>query len=99
MASKLASTSGRHSSSNTATNWTSQQNKLFEKALSIYDKDTPDRWHNVASMVGGKTPQEVKKHYEILLEDLDCIEAGQVPLPNYKSSSANNGERSGASRY
>lgn len=73
------------SSSSTATNWTSKQNKLFEKALAIYDKDTPDRWHNVASMVDGKSPEEVKKHYEILLEDLNCIEAGQVPFPNYKS--------------
>jgi len=78
------------SSSNTATNWTSQQNKVFENALAIYDKDTPDRWHNVASMVGGKTPQEVKRHYELLLEDLDSIEAGQVPFPNYKSSGSNN---------
>jgi hypothetical protein len=63
--------------------WSAEENKIFENALAIYDKDTPDRWHNVASMVGGKNPDEVKRHYEILLEDLNCIEAGKVPIPNY----------------
>ncbi|GLJ07154.1 hypothetical protein SUGI_0059830 [Cryptomeria japonica] len=64
--------------------WSGEENKMFETALAIYDKDTPDRWQNVASMVGGgKSPDEVKKHYEILLEDLNCIENGKVPLPDY----------------
>ena len=66
--------------------WTSKQNKQFETALAVHDKDTPDRWHNVASMVDGKSPEEVKRNYEILVEDLNCIEAGQVPFPDYKSS-------------
>ncbi|KAE9620381.1 hypothetical protein Lal_00019130 [Lupinus albus] len=66
--------------------WTPKQNKLFEKALAKYDKDTPDRWQNVAKAVGGKSPDEVKKHYEILLEDLRHIESGRIPIPNYKSS-------------
>lgn len=92
---KSVSSPGMNSSSNTATNWTSEQNKLFENALAIYDKDTPDRWHNVALMVGGKSPQEVKRHYEILLEDLNCIEAGQVPFPQYKSPGSKSGDRSG----
>lgn len=80
------------SSSNITASWTFKQNKLFENALAIYDKDTPDRWRNVASMVGGKSPEEVKRHYEILLEDLNCIEAGHVPFPNYISSSSNSRE-------
>ncbi|GLJ19560.1 hypothetical protein SUGI_0353470 [Cryptomeria japonica] len=66
--------------------WTTKQNKLFEKAIAIYDKDTPDRWENVAAMVDGKAPAEVKKHYEILIDDLESIEAGHVPFPNYRSS-------------
>lgn len=49
--------------------WTQKENKLFEKALAKFDKDTPDRWHNVAKAVGGKTAEEVKRHYEILIED------------------------------
>ncbi|XP_010254802.1 PREDICTED: protein RADIALIS-like 3 [Nelumbo nucifera] len=78
----MASSSLRSSSSS----WTPKQNKLFEKALALYDKDTPDRWHNVARAVGGKSAEEVKRHYEILIEDLKYIESGQVPFPNYRSS-------------
>ncbi|XP_022726418.1 protein RADIALIS-like 3 [Durio zibethinus] len=65
--------------------WTPKQNKLFEKALAQYDKDTPDRWHDVAKAVGGKTAEEVKRHYEILIEDLKHIESGRIPIPNYRS--------------
>ncbi|XAR59550.1 hypothetical protein NMG60_11015425 [Bertholletia excelsa] len=67
--------------------WTPQQNKLFEQALAHYDKDTPARWESVARAVGGgKSAEEVKRHYEILLEDLRRIETGRVPLPNYRSN-------------
>ncbi|XWS62783.1 hypothetical protein CRYUN_Cryun06bG0040300 [Craigia yunnanensis] len=51
-----------------------------------YDKDTPDHWHNVAKAVGGKTAEEVKRHYEILIEDLKHIESGRIPFPNYRST-------------
>ncbi|MBA0572625.1 hypothetical protein Golob_002952 [Gossypium lobatum] len=68
--------------------WTPKQNKLFEKALAQFDKDTPDRWQNVATAVGGnKTAEEVKRHYEILIQDLEHIESGRIPIPKYKSSS------------
>ncbi|XP_002889017.2 protein RADIALIS-like 6 [Arabidopsis lyrata subsp. lyrata] len=69
--------------------WTFNQNKMFERALAVYDKDTPDRWHNVAKAVGGKTVEEVKRHYDILVEDLINIETGRVPLPNYKTFESN----------
>lgn len=73
-------------SRSSSTTWTVKQNKSFEKALAVYDKDTPDRWYNVAKAVGGKTVEEVKRHYEILVEDLKHIESGQIPLPNYKTT-------------
>ncbi|URE46014.1 Chromatin modification-related protein [Musa troglodytarum] len=71
--------------------WTAQQNKLFERALAVYDKDTPDRWQNVARAVGGKTVDEVKRHYELLVEDLKFIESNRVPCPYYKSSGSRAG--------
>ncbi|KAK4757234.1 hypothetical protein SAY87_007361 [Trapa incisa] len=64
-----------------SSSWTAQQNKAFEKALALYDKDTPDRWQNVAKAVGGKTAEEVRRHYQVLLEDVKYIEAGNVPYP------------------
>ncbi|KAJ0229484.1 Protein RADIALIS-like 6 [Hirschfeldia incana] len=69
--------------------WTFQQNKMFERALAVYDEDTPDRWRNVANAVGGKSVEEVKRHYDILVEDLISIETGRVPLPNYKTHESN----------
>ncbi|KAK7406708.1 hypothetical protein VNO78_08338 [Psophocarpus tetragonolobus] len=69
-----------------ASSWTGRQNKLFEEALAIYDRETPERWHNVARAVG-KTVEEVKRHYEILKEDVKRIERGQIPLPTYTGSS------------
>ncbi|KAI4318349.1 hypothetical protein MLD38_032068 [Melastoma candidum] len=76
------------SSSISRGSWTAQQNKAFEKALAVFDKDTPDRWHNVARAVGGKTPEEVKRHYELLVEDVNHIERGRVPFPNHWTTSA-----------
>ncbi|KAK3022042.1 hypothetical protein RJ639_047432 [Escallonia herrerae] len=74
MASNSMSTHGSGS-------WTAKQNKAFEKALAVYDKDTPDRWHNVAKAVGGKTAEEVRRHYEILVDDIKRIENGQDEEP------------------
>ncbi|KAI6688253.1 hypothetical protein NL676_025081 [Syzygium grande] len=65
--------------------WTAKQNKLFENALAMHDKDTPDRWQNLARAVGGnKSAEDVKRHYEMLVEDVNQIESGQIPLPNYR---------------
>ncbi|KAG6626825.1 protein RADIALIS-like 4 [Carya illinoinensis] len=70
---------------NSGSTWTAKQNKLFENAVAMYGKDTgPDRWQNLAKAVGGKTVEEVKRHYEFLVEDVRQIETGQVPLPNYR---------------
>ncbi|TYI21052.1 hypothetical protein ES332_A06G010900v1 [Gossypium tomentosum] len=66
-----------------SSSWTPKQNKLFENALVIYDKESPDRWQNLANAVGGKTVEEVKMYYYNLVEDIKQIESGNVPLPPY----------------
>ncbi|XP_027362681.1 protein RADIALIS-like 3 [Abrus precatorius] len=81
-------TSNTLSSPNTSLRWTTEKNKLFENALAIYDKETPDRWYNVAMFVGGTTEVEVKRQYEMLLEDIKNIESGKVPLPAYRRNAA-----------
>ncbi|KAF7809717.1 Protein RADIALIS-like 6 [Senna tora] len=70
-----------------ASSWTPRQNKLFERALALYDRETPDRWQNVAREVG-KSVDEVKRHYEILKEDVKRIEHGQVPFPHYNNNNS-----------
>ena len=74
------------SSMSASGSWNAKDNKAFERALAVYDKDTPDRWYNVANAVGGKTPEEVKRHYELLVQDVKYIESGQVPFPYKKSA-------------
>lgn len=72
-----------------ATNWTRQQNKKFEEALVMYDKDNSgEKWHKIARYVGGKSVEEVRRHYDLLLKDITQIENGQVPLPNYDQNNA-----------
>ncbi|KAI9085372.1 hypothetical protein K1719_032628 [Acacia pycnantha] len=67
--------------------WTPQENKRFENALALYDKDTPDRWMKVAAMIPGKTVGDVIKQYRELEEDVSVIEAGLFPIPGYTNSS------------
>ncbi|PIN25047.1 Zuotin [Handroanthus impetiginosus] len=71
----------------TVTKWTPEENKKFENALALFDKDTPDRWQNVASMIPGKTVSDVIKQYRELVEDISDIEAGLIPIPGYSNNS------------
>lgn len=69
----------------TSSSWTSKQNKQFEAALAKYDRDTPDRWVNIARAVGGKSAEEVRRHYLALERDISNIENDHVPIPNYRA--------------
>ncbi|KQK00946.1 protein RADIALIS-like 4 [Brachypodium distachyon] len=56
--------------------WTKRQNALFESALAVFEKDTADRWQNVARAVGdGKSAEDVKRHYEELEKDVEDMES------------------------
>ncbi|XP_047324106.1 protein RADIALIS-like 4 [Impatiens glandulifera] len=84
MASSSITSSSRFSNSI----WTQKQNKQFEDALAFYDEDSPNRWKNIAKAVSGKSVEEVKTHYDILVKDITQIEADQVPLPIYRPSTS-----------
>ncbi|KAJ1384186.1 SANT/Myb domain [Sesbania bispinosa] len=73
---------------NRNTKWTPAENKLFENALAVYDKDTPDRWHKVAEMIPGKTVMDVMKQYKELEADVSNIEAGLIPIPGYSTTTS-----------
>ncbi|MCD7463481.1 hypothetical protein HAX54_050719 [Datura stramonium] len=73
---------------NKGTRWTAEENKMFEDALALFDKETPDRWHNVAAMIPGKTVDDVIKQYRELVEDISDIEAGLIPVPGYTTSNS-----------
>ncbi|KAG7656906.1 SANT/Myb domain [Arabidopsis suecica] len=66
--------------------WSREEEKAFENAIALHcveEEITDDQWNKMASMVPSKALEEVKKHYQILLEDVKAIENGQVPLPRY----------------
>ncbi|XP_057978858.1 transcription factor SRM1 [Malania oleifera] len=63
--------------------WTRSEDKLFERALVLFPEESPDRWVRIAANLPGKSPAEVKEHYEALLHDVNEIEAGRVELPRY----------------
>lgn len=67
--------------------WTREQDKAFENALATHPEDASDRWEKIAADVPGKTLEEIKHHYDLLVEDINQIESGCVPLPSYNSSS------------
>jgi hypothetical protein len=70
------------------TKWTLEENKLFENALALYDKDTPDRWMMVAEMIPSKTISDVMKHYRDHEEEVSVIESGLIPFPMYTTTSS-----------
>ncbi|KAL1292221.1 hypothetical protein HN51_060676 [Arachis hypogaea] len=66
--------------------WSWEQDKAFEEALVTHPDDALDRWEKIAADVPGKTVEEIKQHYELLVEDVNLIESGCVTLPSYNSS-------------
>ncbi|RDX64405.1 Transcription factor DIVARICATA, partial [Mucuna pruriens] len=71
-----------------STKWTHEENKLFENALAVHDKDTPDRWHKVAEMIPGKSVGDVIRQYKELEVDVSNIEAGLIPVPGYGTATS-----------
>lgn len=72
--------------------WTWEQDKEFEIAIATNAEDSGDWWEKIAAAVPGKTIDEIKHHYELLVEDINSIESGRVPLPAYVSSSEGSGD-------
>lgn len=73
--------------SSSATHWNRSEDKVFEDALVTVPEDCPDRWQKIASKLPGKSPRDVKEHYEALVHDVSEIDSGRVELPSYPDDS------------
>ena len=76
----------RSTSPSSDSEWSKKENKMFEEALAYYGVSAPNLWEKVASAMGGtKSAEEVRRHFQILVDDVNSIEHGRVPFPKYKT--------------
>ncbi|XP_073274932.1 transcription factor SRM1-like [Primulina huaijiensis] len=74
-------------SESSSSSWKREHDIQFERALATYPEDLSDRWEKIAADVSGKSLEEVKHHYELLVDDVNRIESGFIQVPCYNSSS------------
>ncbi|KAL8550002.1 hypothetical protein ACS0TY_008722 [Phlomoides rotata] len=75
-----------------STEWTIEENKLFENALAEIAPNSPAFLENVASRVPWKSMEDVKNHYQALLDDIETIELGKLSLPIYTNLNVENNQ-------
>ncbi|KAI9165367.1 hypothetical protein LWI28_012761 [Acer negundo] len=63
--------------------WSQEENKVFENALAELDHHSPNLFKQITLRVLGKTLSQIQKHYIDLNKDIQMINSGRVPLPNY----------------
>ncbi|XP_042038457.1 transcription factor MYBS1-like [Salvia splendens] len=63
--------------------WTSEENTVFENALAEVDHSSPNFFESLAAKVPWRSLDDVKLHYEALVQDLELIESGHFPIPDY----------------
>ncbi|KAJ4908649.1 Duplicated homeodomain-like superfamily protein [Raphanus sativus] len=66
--------------------WSREDDIAFERALASHTDESDEKWEKIAADVPGKSVEQIKEHYELLVEDVSRIESGCVPLPDYGSS-------------
>ncbi|KAI4351334.1 hypothetical protein L6164_005709 [Bauhinia variegata] len=71
-----------------STQWTRYHDKLFEQALLVVPENSPDRWEKIAEQVPGKSPMEIRDHYEALVHDVSEIDSGRIEVPSYADDMA-----------
>nr|QSD99515.1 MYB family transcription factor [Melilotus albus] len=66
--------------------WSYEEEKAFENAIAMHwieKEDSKEQWEKIASYVPNKSMEQVKQHYQVLVDDVSAIEEGHVSLPNY----------------
>ncbi|GMH11227.1 hypothetical protein Nepgr_013068 [Nepenthes gracilis] len=73
---------------NITSKWTRVEDKVFEEALVIYPEEDPYRWTKISGQIPGKSPAEVRDHYDDLVHDVLEIDSGRIELPSYSDDSS-----------
>ncbi|CAL2278384.1 unnamed protein product [Prunus armeniaca] len=59
--------------------WTAKQKKDFQSALTMFDKDTFNRWNNVAKAVGEKTQRKSRSIMSFMLNISSLLSLDKCP--------------------
>ncbi|OWZ16555.1 hypothetical protein PHMEG_0009643 [Phytophthora megakarya] len=86
-----AGTLAPHRNGRRSITWTFQEEKAFETVLAGWAGNKPYSWVKIAAALPGKTAKDVRNHYDEMLGEVACIEAGQVVPEIPTSSSAASG--------
>ncbi|XP_073032425.1 transcription factor SRM1-like [Primulina eburnea] len=62
--------------------WDRREDKIFENCL-VEIPDCVERWKMIARCIPGKSPEDVRVHYQALLFDVWQIDSGKVAPPSY----------------
>ena len=57
--------------------WRKEENKIFENSLAELDMNRVDFFEQIGLRLPGKTTQQIKKHYEALVNDIARIHSGE----------------------
>lgn len=66
--------------------WTVEENKTFERCIAELDHLSRDFFENIALRIPRKSVPQIQRHYEALAVDIEIIESGRVPIPDYDES-------------
>lgn len=67
--------------------WSREEEKAFEDAIAMHwIEDNKQTWDKISCLVPSKSIQELKYHYQLLVEDVAAIDAGDIPFPTYNSA-------------
>ncbi|CAN8298781.1 unnamed protein product [Cochlearia groenlandica] len=80
---------------NDGSRWSREEDIAFERSLTKHTDESEEKWEKIARDVPGKSVEQIKQHYELLVEDVNRIESGFVPLPAYNSPERSNGHNGG----
>ncbi|KAK9684398.1 hypothetical protein RND81_10G207300 [Saponaria officinalis] len=79
--------------------WTREEEKAFENGIALHLSDQKnEEFEKIASLVPTKSIEEIREHYQVLLDDVNAIESGKIALPNYGNGTGN-GEALSSSGY
>ncbi|XP_048334809.2 protein RADIALIS-like 6 [Ziziphus jujuba] len=76
--------------------WSFEENKAFEIAVAELSKELGSldlMIHQIALRFPGKTVSQIEQHLKALTEDIEMIEKGLIPIPNYVESSSNHDDK------